>query len=189
MFDKEIEAIAKCTELIKELDDDSKIRVIKYLIERFGIGMQNSSSFQNHNSQKPLISNTDNFDEEMNTPHVDVLNSDYPSLRDLVIKDYPKNEVEWVLVYGFYSSDFGNNTFTRGDILSKYDETNRKTETRRKNMSQSISTGVKKDWYKSLNDNEYILLEEGKKYCREILSGNSTGHTRKVAKKENNSNE
>lgn len=151
--------------------------------------MQNSSSTQNHNSQKPLISNTDDFEEEIDTPHVDVSNSDYPSLRDLVIKDYPKNEAEWVLVYGFYSSDFGNDTFTRDDILSKYDETNRKTDTRRKNMTQSISTGVKKDWYKSLNDKEYILLEEGKKYCQEILSGNSAGHTRKVAKKKSNSNE
>ena len=36
MFDKEIEALAKCSELLKELDDDSKYRVLKYLLERFG---------------------------------------------------------------------------------------------------------------------------------------------------------
>jgi hypothetical protein len=39
MFDKEIEAIAKCTELVKELDEEAKFRVIKYLIERFGTGL------------------------------------------------------------------------------------------------------------------------------------------------------
>ena len=32
MFDKEIEAIAKCNELIKELDENSKFRVIKFIL-------------------------------------------------------------------------------------------------------------------------------------------------------------
>ena len=52
MFDKEIEAIAKCTEVVKELDDDAKVRVVKYLIERFGIGTNPIVYAQPNNHQQ-----------------------------------------------------------------------------------------------------------------------------------------
>lgn len=187
MFDKEIEAIAKCTELIKDLDDDAKVRVMKYLIERFGIGMiksHNTNQPRNEQQNSQLIeSNSDETYEDVESENIE--NTDYPSLRDLVIKDYPKNESEWILVYGFYSSNYGNDTFTRDDLISNYDSTNRKTTQRIKNLSQSIKTGIKKDWYKSLNEKEYILLESGKTYASEIINGNSSGSTRKREKKQN----
>jgi hypothetical protein len=187
MFDKEIEAIAKCTELIKDLDDNAKMRVMKYLIERFGIGMEKSQTMEMSESNgqegtKLINSISDNDYEDVESESVES-DKDFPSLRDLVIKDYPKNEAEWVLVYGFYSSNYGKDTFTRENILSKYEETNRKTDARRKNLSKSVSTGVKKDWFKSMNDKEYIILDEGKKYVSAILAGNSSGSTRKKVKK------
>ena len=188
MFDKEIEAIAKCTELIKDLDDDAKMRVMKYLIERFGIGMvkhhSSASSQNNGQPQTKFIQHSSSEDDYADVESESIeSDNDYPSLRDLVIKDYPKNEAEWVLIYGFYSSRFGGDTFTREDVLTKYDETNRKTASRGKNLSQSINTGVKRDWYKSMNDKEFIILDEGKKYVRSILSGNSSGSTRKRVRK------
>lgn len=189
MFDKEIEAIAKCTELIKELDDDSKVRVLKYLIERFGIGMpkyQQTSNLVTNRIQGASDLNQEDISE---TTYVDSDEMDYPSLRDLVIKDYPKNESEWVLVYAFYSSKYGEDSFTRDDLLSEYDKSNRRTATRIKNLSQSISTGVKKDWIKSLNTKEYIFLDAGREYCKEILKGNSSGSTRKRTKKSKNNSE
>lgn len=37
MIDKELEAIFKCHELIKDLDNDSKLRVFKYLLDRHSL--------------------------------------------------------------------------------------------------------------------------------------------------------
>src|SRR3569833_1152295 len=115
MFDKEIEAIAKCTELVKELDEDAKFRVIKYLIERFGIGTTTIPP-QTNNGTKPGTSNakllngsSDNFEDISDAQQEE--ENDYPSLKDLVVKNYPKTESEWVLCYAFFASKFGTDTF------------------------------------------------------------------------------
>jgi len=188
LLDKEMEALVKCTELIKDLDNEAKLRVMKYLVERFGIGFGNNPVYDNSNqNQEEPVKHIEHTSEE--TSYEEVAGSslkDYPSIRDVVIKDYPKTESEWVLIYGFYSSEFGEDSFTRDDIYGLYEKSNRKTTQRRKNLSLNINSGVKKDWYKSLNENEYIMLDEGIKYSKQILKGNSIGSTRKREKKKSN---
>lgn len=44
MIDKELEAIYKCHEYLQDLDNDSRMRVFKYLLDRYGI--VNTNSFQ-----------------------------------------------------------------------------------------------------------------------------------------------
>lgn len=188
MFDKEIEAIAKCTELVKELDEDAKFRVIKYLIERFGIGnppLQTQPNINNGaknaaNTAHLLNGNTDHFEDIADAKQDE--DNDYPSLKDLLIKNYPKNEPEWMLCYGFYASKFGTDTFKREDIIERYKENNRASSTNIGNIANNLSSCIKKDWIKSVNK-EYIIKPEGLTYVKEILQGRSTSKEVKVAKK------
>lgn len=182
MFDKEIEAIAKCTELIKDLDDDAKMRVIKYLIERFGIGT-NPVSYTviqpNHQAAKAHITEGNH----QTTHIVDAETVDYPTLKQLVIKNYPKNEPEWILCYAFFASKYGNETFKKEDIVEGYKECNRYTNSNKMNLSNNFNACIKKDWIKDINKDEFILKPEGVTYAKEVLSGNSTSKEVKRAKK------
>lgn len=193
MFDKEIEAIAKCTELIKDLEKDSKFRVIKYLIERFGIGMEYSNQNQpaSTNAENKLITAqpSENGEDVEYTEEIQEDVNDYPTLKDLLIKNYPKTETEWILCYSFYSSKFGSDTFTKEDILEKYKDNNRYSKSNGANLSNNLKTCVKKDWIKSVNDVDFIMKEEGKNYANKIISGNSEGVERKTVKRKNSDQE
>lgn len=182
MFDKEIEAIAKCTELIKDLDEDAKMRVIKYLIERFGIGTNPvgyTTVSTNQQHLKPQITDGGN----QSTHFVDAETVDYPTLKQLVIKNYPKNETEWVLCYAFFASKYGNETFKKDAIIEGYRESNRYTEINRKNLTNTFNGCIKKDWIKDINKDEYILKPDGIAYAKEVLKGNSTSKEIKRSKR------
>lgn len=188
MFDKEIEAIAKCTELIKDLDDDAKMRVIKYLIERFGIG-NNQTNYTTvmPTQQATSIAQLPNSSAQ-SIHYVDAETIDYPTLKQLVIKNYPKNETEWILCYAFFASKYGNETFRKEDIVEGYRESNRYTSTNRKNLTNNLNGCIKKDWIKDINKEEFILKPEGASYAKEILKGNSTSKEVKRAPKKTKTN-
>ena len=46
MIDKELEAIFKCHEYLQDLDNDSRMRVFKYLLDRYGL-VNTSTAFSN----------------------------------------------------------------------------------------------------------------------------------------------
>lgn len=189
MFDPEIEAIAKCTDLIKDLEKESKFRVIKYLIERFGIGMEYSNQYQPADTKadnKLIMNQRNQVDDEIEySEEIEEENNDYPTLKDLLIKNYPKTETEWILCYSFYSSSFGNDTFTKDDILEKYKDNNRYSKSNGANLSNNLKACVKKDWIKSVNDDDFIMKDEGKDYAKKVISGNSEGIERKSSKRKN----
>jgi hypothetical protein len=182
MFDKEIEAIAKCTELIKDLDDDAKMRVIKYLIERFGIGAS-STTYNTFPTQQPQQAQQYLPETNQGTHFVDAETVDYPTLKQLVIKNYPKNETEWILCYAFFASKYGNETFKKDDILEGYKESNRYSTTNKANLSNNFNASIKKDWIKDINKDEFILKPEGISYAKEVLKGNSSAKEVKRTKR------
>lgn len=181
--DQEIEALQKCNEALRDLDDEAKTRVIQYLINKFKL----SSGYANYQS-KPAIAGTAQIIPNNGTATVAdvtsrVSNSHYPSLKDIVIKNLPKSEVEWILVYSFYSSEFGAKEFTKEDLLSVYEQSKRLTENARKNFNHNLKSAVKKDWIMSTNETDYIMLEAGSIYANEILTGKSTTKQRKPSKR------
>lgn len=194
MFDKEIEALAKCSELLKELDDDSKYRVLKYLLERFG-NINSPTNFNPNftNTTAVPIQNNQNenqFDDNISKiVHSPLKENEYPSVKELLIKNYPKTEPEWVLCFAFLSSNFGNDTFKKDDIIEKYKEANKWTsEATRKNLSQNINACIKKDWIKDYTKDEFILKSEGIEYVKEVMNGNSTSKEIKRTNKKTKSN-
>ena len=172
MFDKEIEALAKCTELIKDLEDNSRLRVLKYLIERFELAPNhNSNSFIANLSLSQTAQNVEIIQSNDDTS----ANEEYPTLKQLLIKNLPKNETEWILCYAFYASKFGEETFKREQILEKYKESNRSNKGNIANLNNNLNSCIKKDWFKDVNKDEFILRPEGITYAKEILKGNSIG--------------
>lgn len=95
---------------------------------------------------------------------------DYPAMRDNVIRNVAKSEKEWILLYAFYSSDFGSKEFMREDLFSAYDETKRRTDSRIANLSNNINNLVKQGFVRFLNDTEMLLTDSGKELSREILN-------------------
>lgn len=55
MIDKELEAIFKCHEYLKDLDNESRMRVFKYLLDRYGM-VNNTSDFDD---SKKIIQSSD----------------------------------------------------------------------------------------------------------------------------------
>lgn len=96
--------------------------------------------------------------------------SEYPAMRDNVIRNVAKSEREWILLYGFYSSNFGEREFTRKNITDAYSESKRKTNQRIKNVGNSINTLVKQGSIRFLNDSDMLLSESGITLAREILN-------------------
>lgn len=119
--------------------------------------------------------------------HADV---EFPSLKDVKLRDLPKNEQDWVLVYAFYTSDYGTNEFTREMILEQYKVTARLTANRRNNLFNNIKRLSKAQFIKASNDTNYIVLPKGKEKIIEILSGNSSSNVPKaIGKRETSKND
>ena len=94
-----------------------------------------------------------------------------PKLKEVILNDLPSSELEWVLVYAYYVSDFGKNTFTIEDIKSKYEDSGRKNENRFKGLSRNIRRLVNKGYFKVHNDTEFLLKLAGVTSAKAILSG------------------
>jgi hypothetical protein len=190
MIDPELEAIQKCTELLKDLDDEGKIRVIQYLINRYKLTPNHQSSFQPNayvptNSSGQLPANSSVYPEVEKA----TVDSTLPALREIVKKDLPKSEPEWILIYCYYASGFGENEFTRENIVSFYEQSKRWSLQKNRNLTKNINAAVKKDWIKSINEQDFIMLEVGKQYANEILNGNSILKPRRSTDRKKNKNE
>lgn len=100
-----------------------------------------------------------------------------PALKEVVLKDLPKTETDWILIYACYSTSFGQETFTEDDIKNQYDHTGRKNKSRFANLSNNIKSLLNKNYIKVHNDSEYLVKPEGITYAHEILRGKSITKT------------
>ncbi|MBK6825871.1 MAG: hypothetical protein IPG86_02870 [Chitinophagaceae bacterium] len=127
-------------------------------------------------------------------PDVEIIDvipqSSLPSLKDVIMKQLPSSEREWIMVYAYFASEGGSKSFTPKNILEYYESTKRKTASRHANMSQNIKALFGKGYFSALNDDEYILTEDGKHEASEILTRkhsiptSQTKPTSKSSKKE-----
>lgn len=95
--------------------------------------------------------------------------SNIPSLDTIVIKNLPKTEAEWILIYAFFVSEQGTKAFTEDNLREIYHSSGRWNESRRKNFSANVKKTVMEDWLSSINDSTYSLLEAGASKALEIL--------------------
>jgi hypothetical protein len=95
--------------------------------------------------------------------------TEYPTLKSIAMKALPASETEWVLVYAFYASNFGKETFTRKDILDQYKDPNRETAERKSALSGNLRSLVRAGRINALSDS-FSILDEGIELACEIVS-------------------
>lgn len=120
-----------------------------------------------------VLKNNDNLNvsnSSENTNESDIgVSCALPNIRDIVIKDLPKTEAEWLLVYALYTCQDNIDTFTADDLRQKYHDTNRYTENRNKNFSTNLKKAVTESWFICINETDYSLSEAGRTYALEII--------------------
>jgi hypothetical protein len=117
------------------------------------------------------------------TPLPPARDYEYEPLKNVVLKQLPGVELEWVLIYAFYASNFGETKFNRDILLWKYQETDRVSASRNSNLFNNIRTLVRKNWAQALNDTDFLLIDAGKKKAKEILKRTVPGKQRKISKR------
>jgi hypothetical protein len=100
--------------------------------------------------------------------------NEFPVLKEVVMKKLPGSEVEWILIYAFYESNYGQNGFTRESLIEKYKETERNNKSTIGHFADNFKSILTKDFIKVINDDEYKLTSKGIERVKEIL------HTKKA---------
>lgn len=94
---------------------------------------------------------------------------EHPTLITVSMRALPASETEWVLVYSYYASNFGKDIFTRHDIITRYDESKRRSADRLSALTSNIKGSVRAGRINALGDS-YSMLEPGITLAKEILS-------------------
>jgi NDP-sugar pyrophosphorylase family protein len=194
--DFETEAIEKCSKALNRLDDRAKIRVIKYLLDKFGLIAQTETAqkeviSQNIQYQQNNLVLAEPKDNNGTQPTTSALLSRFGKsiqMKDVLIKGLTKTEPEVILIVCFINSNFGKDSFTRQSILDTLREHKVMSESRRKSLTLSLNSLTKKLYISSLTDDELILTELGAESSVNILNGNSTTKKRKPRFKKSKSN-
>lgn len=160
------------SEKVKEQFDDLKTNGLGQMIDQLTPYMAHIQSVKNPEipSSKNLIAPPEST-------------GDYPTIQELVMRSLPKSETEWVLAYSFYLKREGKDTFTRDELIRKYEESKRKSSSNLKNLTQSIKVAVGKSWIKPINDTDFIILPDGETAALEIFSRTKPAIMRQPRKK------
>jgi hypothetical protein len=99
-----------------------------------------------------------------------------PTFENVVLQGSPKAELEWLLIYAFYCSNMGKIFFTRDDLHTKYDVSNRWTDAKRKNFAKNLKSLVSRKNISAVNANDFRMEPEGLARAKAILQGTSTSN-------------
>ena len=91
------------------------------------------------------------------------------SIKDIALKGLTSSEYEWIIIYADDILKDGHDTFTRENLIERYQSSNRWSINNQKNLSNSIKGAVLKGWISALNDNDFILTDKGREQIQEIL--------------------
>lgn len=181
----DVEAIEKCSNALVKLDDKTKIRVIKYLLDKFGLIAESEAQTrevvnQNIQYQQNNLVLTEPKKMQLSSGSTAFLNSsNFISLKDILIKNLTKTEPELLVVIGYYNSNFGKESFTRQSILDSLKDNNIMSESRRGNLTKNLQSLIKNSYIKSITNDDFSVTQEGCEYANNILNGNSTTKQRK----------
>lgn len=192
--DFETDAIEKCSRALYRLDNNAKIRVVRYLLDKFGLIAQpeNQSKEIIHQNiqyqQNNVVLAEQNPSQNIHNQSNNLINSSsYIALKDVLIKNLTKSEPELLAIICFYNSKYGVDTFTRQSINDAYRDNNIATEQRRKNLSGNLNSLIRKSLVQTITDEDLSITPEGIEYANNILSGNSLTKKRKTPIKKSKS--
>jgi hypothetical protein len=97
------------------------------------------------------------------------ISANIPHIDDLELKLGEINEIDWVLIYAYYLSDFGKGFFSKESVFEHY-KSKRKTENRMKNYKRTYEKAFSA-YFKTLNSEKILINEKGIKTSEIILRG------------------
>lgn len=165
--------------------EGSLVHTIFSELREFGLGkLSNCEPATRSLSQQNNTKDTTREDEqeEAVTQEAKEKAFELPNIKDIVMKNLPKTEAEWVLVYALYASNMGSQTFTADDLRQMYHDTNRYTESRNKNFSTNVRKAVTIDWFTCINENDYALSDVGKNAAYEVIQRSAEPAKQKAKK-------
>lgn len=105
---------------------------------------------------------------------IELPKTNLPLLREIVMRDIPKTEAEWVLIYCYYASEYGKEPFKELDIKKLYEDSKRRNESRMKNFSTNLTKTLTNGFIRVLNEHEYIMIQKGIDQANIILNDSNT---------------
>jgi hypothetical protein len=144
-----------------------------------------SSKSQANATSDKTVQDAEIIDDEKNIESqnsVPASSNEYPTLKAIAMKNLPHSEPEWITVYSFYASDYGEKIFTKEDIISQYIESNRFNKaTTKRDLSIHIKRTVIAGNINPLQTG-YSMLDKGIEKAKEIIS-RTTSSAPKTSKK------
>lgn len=165
--------------------EGSLVHTIFSELREFGLGKLSNFEPATHSlgqQNNTKVTTREDEQEEAATQEAKEKAFELPNIKDIVMKNLPKTEAEWVLVYALYASNMGSQTFTADDLRQMYHDTNRYTENRRKNFTTNIKKAVTSDWFNCINENDYALTEAGKNAAYEVIQRSAEPAKQKAKK-------
>ena len=180
----EFEALAKCSKALSKLDDETKKRVIHYLLIKYNL-INIGETFVTTPSPVPvsqpnqLTCKTDFPEQSSNDGEVaDTI----PSVYELVTKQYAKSETDILLIVMYKMSNGNQNPINRSEIVDAYRKFNVYTDVRRKNVTSDINKLIKRSYISAPNSSSYAITPTGIEQIKIIAEGRSTSVSRKRQK-------
>lgn len=197
MIDKELEAIFKCHELMKDLDDDSKLRVFKYLLDRYNLVPTNSAfeskvpenttvildepevvtntqeaktKTKKTRTSKPKISNTSSKTYNL-IPSLNLVSNGNESLKDFYNKYSAKNNFDKNIIILYYLRRIlGAENIGINHIYTCYKHLSQKIP----NINQSLlDTKNRKGWVDISDKEDLKVTVAGENYIEHEITTNS----------------
>ena len=107
-------------------------------------------------------------------------NTGLPNLKNIVYKRLPNSESEWMLIYACYSTNFELAPVTPETLKDFYESTGRKTDSTRRNFQTNLNSLVNQGFIEFINDDEFVVTDDGFDKAREILSRTSGSKPKKT---------
>lgn len=166
------------TKIFDSLKQDGLGAINSCLSDKNSIELNNKIKIENQIEKSNLISEEVIENEEL-------VNNELPSLNNLVLSGGPSKESEWIVIYAYYCSNQGKNTFTKEDLRQSYRDTNRFTDTRSKNFSSNFKSIISSKLLAAINTEDFRIEKKGIELAESIIweKGDTKSQPRKNRKK------
>lgn len=150
--------------------DEGMVSSIFTKITTEGLGILNGNGQLKEEEEEKLYQIEENKEQiEQKIEH-----QTYPSLHEIVLKNSPNTEPEWILVYTFYASEFGKTSVTKKRLRELYHETKRYTKVRGVNFNTNIKSLLNSNDLNAITQEEFSITEKGIEKAMDILNRENT---------------
>lgn len=174
----EFDALAKCSKALSKLDNDTKRRVIQYLLMKYNL-VHPDEPFISSSPAHPIVSSPSQIPDSQLSPLSSSGNVQeaiaVPSIIELVKKQYTKGEGDILLMVLYKMSvQENNNLIKRSEIVSGYRNENLYTDGRRKNITSYLNGLVKKSYVSFPTTETILITDAGISQVQAIVAGSSS---------------